>query len=82
MQISYEEFKLFAYDLNRFVKERECETLRVRTQAYIEKNVTVDVPDCLYTAVRNYKANYIGLVDTLAELTEPKSKHRRKCCEK
>ena len=82
MQISYEDFKNFAYDLNRFVHERESETLRIRTTAYIEKNVTVNVPDELYTAVRNYKENYTGLIRTLNVLTEPRKEvktSKRRC---
>ena len=76
MQISYDEFKVFCYDLNRFIHERDSETLKARTTRYIENNVTVNVPDEIYTAVRNYKENYTGLINTLNILTEPKKRRK------
>ena len=78
MQVSYKEYKAFLCNLYRFVQERNSETLKCRTQNYIDNNVIVTVPDVLYQAVENYTEEYTEMIDILNELTEPKIKRTRR----
>ena len=76
MQISYDDFKMFACNLYQFAKEIGSEPLMRRTETYIKNNVTVNVPDEIYEAVKVYREGSNRMVETLARLTEPKKRRK------